>query len=141
MDVCKSTVQGYGDWIVRSGKSVRNANDSQRKEGDRDLTEFEKVSSETMNDPDDGNLKENCIYWLNNDKVATVNFCQGRYVSKIKKLAEKYPDRVKIQSESKDVLVATVPVSAVQITIRELNLTDEQREAMSERARRNFRST
>ena len=106
-----------------------------------DATDFEIISDEIMDAPDDGNLKENCIYWLNNDKVATVNFCQGRYISKIKQLAEKYPEKVKIRSEKNGVLVATVPKSAIHVTIREVNLTDEQREAMSERARRNFNRT
>ena len=37
-------------------------------------------------------LRENVVEFYADDKRATGTFTQGRYVSKIKKLAEKYPD-------------------------------------------------
>lgn len=83
----------------------------------KDVTEFETVSNEIMDAPDDGNLRENVVYWLKNDRLATVNFTQGKYVTKIKKLAEKFPDRVRIMSEKDGVIVATVPRNAIKVSI------------------------
>ena len=44
-------------------------------------------------------LKENVIEFVQNAETATVTFCQGRYISRIKELAEKKPDECKIVSD------------------------------------------
>ena len=80
------------------------------------MTKFEKAS-EIVSDNKYPDLKENCIYWLNEDEYATVNFCQRRYRTKIESLAKKYPDEVHIISDTKDALIAAIPVKAVKTSI------------------------
>lgn len=99
------------------------------------MTEFEKVSNDEINFTDSGDLRENAIYWTNGDENCTVNFTQVKYITKVKKLAEKFPDDVKIKSEKNGVLIATLPVKAVKLNIVERELTDEERELMAERIR------
>lgn len=84
------------------------------------------------------NLNENVIEFIRDDKTATVTFCQGRYISRIKELAERKPDDVQIVTENRDgTIVAHIPTSWVKINpTRELD--DEQRAILSERARNNF---
>ena len=63
------------------------------------MNEFEKTSNDTMSEYSDArDMRENVIYWLNGDKECTVNFTQVKYISKVKRMAEKYPDRVKIDA-------------------------------------------
>lgn len=82
------------------------------------MNEFEKTSNDTMSEYSDArDMRENVIYWLNGDKECTVNFTQVKYISKVKRMAEKYPDRVKIISEKNGVLIATIPVKAVKVSI------------------------
>ena len=79
-------------------------------------------------------LRENVIEFLKDSKTATVTFCQGRFVTKIKKLAEKYPDEVKITTENRDgSIVAHVPTSYITLSNRTKNLTDEQRRAIADK--------
>lgn len=79
-------------------------------------------------------MRENVIEFFNNDKVATVTFSQGRYISKIKKLAEKYPSECKIVAENNDgSIVAKIPTSAIKINVVKRNMTEEQRQANAER--------
>lgn len=99
------------------------------------MTEFEKVSNDEINFTDSGDLRENAIYWTNGDENCTVNFTQVKYITKVKRLAEKFPDDVKIKSEKNGVLIATLPVKAVKLNIVERELTDEERELMAERIR------
>ena len=40
------------------------------------------------------NVNENVIEFFRNQEKATVTFCQPRFVSKVKKLAEEYPEDV-----------------------------------------------
>jgi len=76
---------------------------------------------------------ENNIEFTRNSPTATVCFSQGRYVSKIKRLAEKYPDECKIMYENKDgSIVAHIPVSWVKVSPKR-KISDEQREAATER--------
>lgn len=62
-------------------------------------------------------LRENEIEFLNNQKVATVTLSQGRYISKVRRLAGKYPDEVKIVTENQDgSIVAHIPTSYIKIS-------------------------
>lgn len=80
---------------------------------------------------------ENVIEFLRGDERATVSFSQGRYISKIKKLANEYPDKVEIVAENQDgSICAHIPVKWVRIT-PERNLTEEQREKLRERGQLN----
>lgn len=98
------------------------------------MNDFEKACEEI--NKDFTSEKENVIEWILNSKTATVTFTQGKYISKIKKLAEKYPDRVKITSQKDGTLVAHIPTSAVKISIVERKLSDEQKATMTERMRK-----
>lgn len=98
------------------------------------MTKFEQVAN-ILNNSDAPDLRENCIYWLDGDKVATVNFVsRSRYASKVRKLREKFPDDVKIFSDRKDgSLIAAVSVKMVKINLKQMNLTDERKEELRER--------
>lgn len=95
--------------------------------------EFEKACAE-IDDRDFDLAQENVIYWLKNRPTATVTFTQGKFISKIRTLAEKYPEKVKITAENKDgSIVAQIPVKAVKLNIVEREISDEERAALRER--------
>lgn len=63
-------------------------------------------------------MKENVIEFLKGEETATCTFCQGRFITKVKRLAAKYPDLVKITFENPDgSIVATLPVKAIKLNI------------------------
>ena len=77
---------------------------------------------------------ENNIEFLRNSETATVCFSQGRYVSRIKKLSEQYPDECKIMYTNTDgSIVAHVPTRWIKISPYKKVITDEQREALGKR--------
>ncbi len=60
---------------------------------------------------------ENVIEFLLNEKRATVTFSQGRFKSRIRKLAKDYPEKCQIVAENKDgSICAHVPVDWVKIS-------------------------
>lgn len=76
---------------------------------------------------------ENNIEFLRNSETATVCFSQGRYVSRIKKLSEQYPDECKIMYTNADgSIVAHVPTRWIKVSPTR-KVSDEQREASSQR--------
>lgn len=79
---------------------------------------------------------ENVIEWLRDEKRATLSLSQRRTISRVKQLAEQYPDECQIVAENRDGSVcAHVPVSWVKISPpREVSET--QREA----SRRNMQA-
>jgi len=93
------------------------------------MNEFEKACNEIEQDRSYESSCENTIEWIRNAETATVFFSQGRYISKIKKLSEKYPDKVQIKHENKDgSIVAHIPVKAIKINIIEgRELTEEEK--------------
>ena len=93
------------------------------------MNEFEKACYEIEDDVTYESECENAIEWIRDSKTATVTFSQGRYITKIKKLAEKYPDKVQIVAVNKSSIVAHIPTSAIKINIIERDFTDEQKEA------------
>ena len=79
--------------------------------------------------------EENTIEFTRDSKTATVTFSQGRYISKIKKLAESHPEECKILVENKDgSIVARVPVSWIKINPGR-NISEEEREERAKRAK------
>lgn len=59
---------------------------------------------------------ENMIEFLEDNKIATVTFSQGRYKSRIRKLSEDYPKECKILAENPDgSLCAHIPVEWIKI--------------------------
>lgn len=87
--------------------------------------------------PDYEGYSENVIEWVKDGKRATLSLSQRRTITRIKKLAEKYPDKCQILAENKDgSLYAHIPTEWVKINPgRELD--DEQKEELAERMKRN----
>lgn len=84
-----------------------------------------------------GNV-ENVIEFMKDSGRATVSFSQGRYKSRIKKLAAERPEECEIVAENKDgSLCAHIPVAWIKIKPTQ-QITEEQREVMAERMRRNI---
>lgn len=99
------------------------------------MNDFEKACEEV--NKDFTSEKENVIEWIKNADIATVTFTQGRYITKVKELATKYPDKVQIVKFNDDgTLVAHIPVSAIKINIIERNLSEEQRQMAAARLTR-----
>lgn len=83
---------------------------------------------------------ENAIEFITNEKRATVTFTQGRYKSRIRELAEKFPEECEIVAENADgSMCAHIPVAWVRIN-PPAQLTEEQKEARAERARNNLKA-
>ena len=60
---------------------------------------------------------ENVIEFIKDEKRATVTFSQGRFKTKIRKLAESHPEECQIVAENKDgSICAHVPVNWVKIS-------------------------
>lgn len=99
------------------------------------MTEFEKVS-DILNKGNYDVFHENCIFWLDGDKTATVNFSSSsRYASRLRKLAEEHPDDCKIFSDKDGVILGAVPVRAVKMNIVKREMTEEERDVLRERFR------
>lgn len=81
-------------------------------------------------------MNDNVIEFLKNEDTATVTFSQGRYITKIKKLAEKYPDECEIVAENKDGSIMThIPVRWILISNRSRDLSEEERQVIADRLR------
>lgn len=84
---------------------------------------------------------ENVIEFEKGSKTATVTLCQGRYISRIKKLADKHPDDVEIiavnyRGENISSIVAHIPSGWVKINPpKQIEISDERREELAERFR------
>jgi hypothetical protein len=90
----------------------------------------------------DLNTNENVIEFLKDQKVMTCTFSQGRFITKVKRLAEKYPEEVEIVARNNarnndGSIVAHNPVSYLKLSNKSRTLTDEQRAEMAERFRIN----
>lgn len=85
---------------------------------------------------------ENVIEFLRGATTATVSFSQGRFISKIKKLAEKYPDEVEIVAENKDgSIVAHIPTRYIKISSNKIEMSEEERKAIGERLNMHRKTT
>lgn len=74
---------------------------------------------------------ENCIEWLSGQHNIICSISQQKYITKIKKLAEKYPKKVKIKFNKDGTICAKLPIKALKLSIIERELSDEQRKEMS----------
>lgn len=85
---------------------------------------------------------ENVIEFLRGSETALVTFSQGRYISRVKALAEQFPEDVqilKLPEDNHGYLLARLPVRYIKIR-PPMQMSQEQRDALAERARANFRS-
>lgn len=79
-------------------------------------------------------LQENVLEWTTGQRNIAVTFSEAKYIRKIKELAEKYPDDVKIIAENKDgSIFAHIPKSALKLNIVKRDMTEEQRKAIGKR--------
>lgn len=81
---------------------------------------------------------ENVMEWIVDQKVGSVTFSQKRYISKLKKYAEEYPDDVEIIAENTDgSITAHVPVSWFKLSPprKGREFTEEEKEMAAERLR------
>ena len=81
--------------------------------------------------------QENVIEWVRGDKEVTVTFPGStKFNNTVRKLAEKYPDEVKIVAINKDgSIVGHLPLKYVKISHPRV-LTDEQKQAAADRLSR-----
>ena len=76
------------------------------------------------------NCIENAIEFIKDEKRATVTFSQGRYKSRIRKLAADHPEECRIIAENRDgSLCAHIPVSWVKISPPRAISEDQRLEA------------
>jgi predicted N-acetyltransferase YhbS len=79
-------------------------------------------------------LQENVIEFLKTQDVMTCTFSRQKFITRTRKLAEKYPDEVQIVAENEDgSIVAHIPVSYLKISRIKPNFTEEQREGLRTR--------
>ena len=87
-------------------------------------------------------MTENVIEWIRNSPMATVTFCQGKYITKIRKLAERFPEECEIVAENEDgSILAHIPTKWIKINNTRRELSDEEREQLAERMRNQVRSS
>jgi nucleoside diphosphate kinase len=86
-------------------------------------------ASEKENDMD---FKENNIEWITGDNTIAVTLTSQRHITKIRKLAEKKPDEVKITTNKDGSIYATLPLSYLKFNPPK-DLTEEQRKEIAER--------
>lgn len=117
-------------WILENGYASEDAAERMASFLDVSLGEIYKAESKYYS--------ENAIEFVKDGSRATVTFSQGRYKSRIKELAKKHPEECEIVAENEDgSMIAHIPVSWIRINPG-MDLTDEQRERMSEHAKRVF---
>lgn len=99
---------------------------------------LERIANVLQCDTDDIALlddygNENVIEFLKGHNKTTITFSQGRYKTRIKKLAEKFPEECNIIAENQDgSICAHIPVTWVRIKPI-MSLTEEQRRAIANR--------
>ncbi len=82
---------------------------------------------------------ENAIEFINGDQTMTVTLSDTRLSNRIKKLAKKYPDRVKIIASGKEnggYMYAHLPLDFLQI--RPVAIQPKKTEEQIEEARKNI---
>lgn len=118
-------------WIMTNGYASEDA-----------MERLAEVVGLTLNDvvlPDFNGTVENCIEFLKDQKRATVTFSQARYITRIKKFAEKYPEECEIVAVNKipgegEVICAHVPTTWIRVQPSvSKELTEEQRKEIGEK--------
>ena len=78
-------------------------------------------------------VNENVIEFLRNQERATITLCQPRFITRIRKLAQEYPEECKIIVENQDgSITAHIPTKWIKF-IPPRQLSDEQKKALAER--------
>lgn len=88
--------------------------------------------------PDYEGYSENVIEWEKDGKVATLSLSQRRTITRVKELAEKYPEECQIIAQNKDgSIYAHLPVKWIRINPSR-ELTEEQRQTKADNMRKNI---
>ena len=80
--------------------------------------------------------KENCIEWLTGQDTITLSLTHKRTINKARRLKKKFPDKVKIKTNSDGSVLAKMPLSALKLNIiikEEREYTDEQKTKIRKR--------
>lgn len=79
--------------------------------------------------------RENGVEWLNGQDTVTFSFSQKKYINKVRALAEKYPDEVKIYAENNDgSITGNLPLKFIKISApRQVSMDDEKKAILVER--------
>lgn len=74
-------------------------------------------------------VKENVIEWINGQDTISVTLHQGRYITKVEKLAKKFPKQVKILARNTDgSIFAKLPLKALRLSLStKSEMSEEQR--------------
>ena len=125
-----------GNVKERKGKKMRKA--KKKVERDDYWKEYEEACEEVEVETVSGESSEFAINWTRRSKTATVFFPSGsRMASKLRRLAEKYPDEIEIVHENNDgSIIGHVPVKAIKLSIIKQSMSDERREELKERMSR-----
>jgi len=102
------------------------------------MDEFTKVVNEVQNDDFvGGDVQDNTIEFLRNAKIAVATFSQGKFISKMKKYKEDYPDDVEIVPvKDSNVIVCRFPAKWVKVSPpRKIEMDDEKRSEIRDRLR------
>ena len=81
-------------------------------------------------------FKENNIEWITGDNMMSVTLTSQRHITKIRKLAERKPDEVKIVTNKDGSVYATLPLSYLKFNPPK-DLTEEQKKELTKRLKRN----
>ncbi len=79
-------------------------------------------------------FKENNIEWTTGDNTIAVTLTSQRHITRIRKLAERKPEDVKITANKDGSIYATLPLSYLKFN-PPMDLTEEQKEKLREKAK------
>ena len=129
--ICRSTGLGAKSfqWIMDNGAASEDAM--------KQLAEVAGVPVGDLMLPDASGTAENTIEFVKHSAQATVTFSQPRYITRIKKLAEKHPDECEIVAIDRvpgegETICAHIPTAWIRIQPG-IELTEEEREAIGKR--------
>lgn len=83
-------------------------------------------------------FNENVIEFLEDDEWAWFTFSKRKYITQMKKLAKKYPDKCRIEEETTDHVYGKIPVTWVRIQVKP-EMSAQQKE-MAKQSGRNLYS-
>lgn len=129
--ICRITGLGAKSfqWIMTNGAASEDAVER--------LAEAAGVSVGKLLLPDISGITENTIEFAKHSARATVTFSQARYITRIKRLAEKHPGECEIVAIDKapgegETICAHIPTAWIKIQPG-MELTEEEREERSKR--------
>ena len=77
---------------------------------------------------------ENCLEFLKGQSTCTATFSEKKFITKIKKLSEKFPETFSIECENEDgSIVAHFPTKFISIKSPRKQLSDEEKAKIRQR--------